>query len=144
MVAAGRGGLEGHNSTDGVVRGLEWALGQAVDYCGGLKKKQARIGGFVKRYFELRGSALVYYARRGSPARGFIDLTGARVRESREFMARPRGYTDCAIFIDAAPRALTLFPKTPADASTWLAFISKAISRAQACPRCLFRIPLQP
>jgi hypothetical protein len=113
------------------VRGLQWALGQPIDFCGNLKKRQARIGGFAKRYFELRGAALVYYSRPGTPARGFIDLSGARIRESREYMVRPRGYAECALFIDAAPRAFTLFPKTSAEASTWLEVISKAISHAQ-------------
>ena len=131
----------GLGSEAGTIRSLEWALGHSIDHSGNLKKRQARFGGFVKRFFELRGAALVYYTRRGDTPRGFIDLSGARVCESRDFAVRPRGYSGGALFIDAAPRAAMLFPKTPADTAAWLSALSSAVSLAQAC-RCNYLILL--
>ena len=115
----------------GLLRGLDWALSQGLDHSGYLKKRQARAGGFVKRYFELRGGILVHYAREGGTPKGHVDLRGARVRESKEWAVRPRNYANTAIFLDAAHRSMVLFPKTDKDSAAWHAALANGIILAQ-------------
>jgi hypothetical protein len=115
------------SDTVGLVRSLEWALSQGLDHSGYLKKRQARVGGFVKRFFELRGGILVHYAREGGAPKGIVDLRGARVRESKEWAVRPRNYAATVLFLDTAHRSMVLFPKAANDAASWHAALANGI-----------------
>ncbi|KAJ1479571.1 hypothetical protein T484DRAFT_1902670, partial [Baffinella frigidus] len=113
-----------HGTLDAAQQGA-WARAQPVACAGYLKKGQAKVFGYTKRYYVLRGHVLLYYETEGDAAsggqhqRGLLSLPGAILTVVRGISRHPRGYSEHALRIQAPAKDVTLFPKTGGDLLRW-------------------------